>query len=617
MGHFHSKPQKVQMGTDKPWLEHASQITEVVNKWADRKDLIAYVASDAGRGVAPALFDPRTAEIEVNTDIAFGTGVIPDFIGDMRKRSTQFDFPAATGAVLHEAMHAKHTSFDLDHVSETLEPMEARALINILEESRIEGLGVKEFPKNRAFLRACALGIVLDSMESKPDDEAEAEASLSPTRQYSQLAGLVMGRVDAGVLEESDVKKSYALIKKNLPGELIRALRALWLRFQVLDPMKSRDEMYDIAREWVRLVEEQAEANGEPMPSDIAEAIASGESGEGEGSEGASQAIADALGEDNDTAQGNAQDEGYRQQGDERREAEAAAREAEGKEKTGNKETAEKVFGRGTGPGPAHTNSALVETREPKPAERAAAMQIAREIEKAQYIERSKTEIHSYMPPGRLRTRSMVQGIAAKSQGRYVETEDWRRTKRTHNDSPPLSIGIMVDISGSMGGAMEPMAVTAYVVSEATRQAEATGAIVYYGNDVFSTLRPGEHLDKVKVYSAPDGTEKFNQAFKALDGSLNLLWGKGARLLVVVSDGYYTPEEVKAVKHWLKRCYEQNVAVLWLGMASGYRDDPAKDYCDPKKGQMYFQVGSNVTDAALRIGRHAADMITQIGKQIQ
>jgi hypothetical protein len=127
----------------------------------------------------------------------------------------------------------------------------------------------------------------------------------------------------------------------------------------------------------------------------------------------------------------------------------------------------------------------------------------------------------------------------------------------------------MVDISGSMGYAMEPMAVTAWVMSEAAKRTQAKCAMVYYGSEVFPTLRPGQHLTEVNVYTAPDGTEKFNKAFKALDGSLQLLQGTGARLLVIVSDGHYTPDEQEHAKKWLKRCQESGVAVLWLPFERG------------------------------------------------
>jgi Mg-chelatase subunit ChlD len=255
------------------------------------------------------------------------------------------------------------------------------------------------------------------------------------------------------------------------------------------------------------------------------------------------------------------------------------------------------------------TGSRLIEKRPATGAERAAAVTVAVMLEKAKYRERDEKEIKSIVPPGRLRTRAIVQGAALKSKGVMATTEPWRRTIRRHTDDPTLTIGVMVDISGSMGEAMNPMATTAWVMSEAAKRIQARTAMVYYGQDVFPTLKPGQHLDQVNVYSAPDGTEKFDRAFKALDGGLNLLAGTGARLLVVVSDGCYTPHEMLKAEHWMKRCQESGVAVLWLPFEnSGY----ARHICR-NSDAVILQGTLNPAAAATEIGRRAAEALTKIG----
>jgi hypothetical protein len=71
-------------------------------------------------------------------------------------------------------------------------------------------------------------------------------------------------------------------------------------------------------------------------------------------------------------------------------------------------------------------------------------------------------------------------------------------------------------------------------------------------------------LDEVRVFTAPDGTEKFGKGFSALDGTLDLLYGRGVRMLVVVSDGCYTDEESNLAKQAVKDCQKNGVAVLWI-----------------------------------------------------
>ena len=72
------------------------------------------------------------------------------------------------------------------------------------------------------------------------------------------------------------------------------------------------------------------------------------------------------------------------------------------------------------------------------------------------------------------------------------------------------------------------------------------------------------------TYTAPDGTEVFGRAFDALDGHLNLVYGEGVKLLVVVSDGHYTSNEHTNATNAVKLCADNGVAVLWLSPNTGW-----------------------------------------------
>jgi hypothetical protein len=133
--------------------------------------------------------------------------------------------------------------------------------------------------------------------------------------------------------------------------------------------------------------------------------------------------------------------------------------------------------------------------------------------------------------------------------------------------------------------------------------------MAYYGQDVFATLRAGQHLREVEVYTAPDSTEKFDKAFQALDGELNLLAGSGARLLVVVSDGRYTDKETERCKHWLARADKAGVAILWLE----YDGSPIyiERHLTPPTAKV-VSVGRSLTDSALAIGKSACEALEAI-----
>jgi hypothetical protein len=570
-------------------LRTGAQIGRLANEWAGRSDLVAYVGPGAG-GPAPACYNPQLAEIEVNVDIAFTPGVAPETIGDLSERTTQFEWPRASGAIFHEALHAKYSRWSLPAAMEALTELEFTA-INLLEETRIEAIGAYEMPQNRPFLRACALDIVLGDMKTAPE--------MSSTRMAAQLAGLTLARVDADVLEREDVEAIADLLDAFIGEDLMTKLRSIWNRFQMHDDHTHAEPLYELAREWVRVVSEAVEERGEsetnePTPEE----------------QQFMEELMDALAEAAEMAAINAQGDVDDQQQSEEWKQQASTKATKAKESKDHKDTANDVFAKGTGPQPmSKTSSRLREKRVPTGAERAAAVKVATMLERAKYRERDAVEVKSVLPPGRLRTGALVQGAALKAKGVMATTEPWRHTKRTHTDEPTLTVGVMVDISGSMSSAMEPMAVTAWVMSEAAKRTQARCAMVYYGSDVFPTLKPGQHLSEVNVYSAPDGTEKFNRAFKALNGGLNLLEGRGARLLVVVSDGCYTPEEVEKAQHWMKRCQESGVGILWLPfdhagyarrITHGTDAVIVENTFDPAK-------------AAVEIGNAAATALTKVG----
>jgi hypothetical protein len=607
MSHF-GHDTKISRTTPSEWLAVGAKIGELVNDWANRSDLIAYVGERAAIDFgAPALFDPASAEVEVNTAIAFGYAD-PEQVGDLTERRQQFEFPKASGAILHEALHARFSTWDLRAAFDVLTSNEYEAL-NLLEESRIEAFGVRVFPSNRSFLRACALEIVLGDLS------ADSVAKLTKIRQVAKLLGLTYARVSAGVLTPNDVEPIREIVESIFPSDKLDALRRIWLEFQSLDARVQEPRMLELAREWERVVSETSEEAGEPQEGDDS---GEGESGEGESGSGSgelkalAEAIRDALEEAQENVEFEATAEAQEQETKENYQESAAQTQASANEKRDHKNVASKVFSRGSVPNTNKSDSILKDTRPATPEERVSAVRIGQALEKAKYRDRIRTEAHSATPPGRLRTRALVQGNALRARGVMAETEPWNRVQRKHVDDPNLTIGVMVDISGSMRSAMEPMASAAWILSEATKRVQGKVAMVYYGNDVFSTLNVGQHLDKVSVYTASDGTEKFDKGFQALDGALNLLNGSGARLLVVVSDGHYTSEESEKALNWTARCAREGVAVLWLG--AGHYGSNGERYTTAPSAS-YVRLGESVTEAANAIGQAAKEALTNASER--
>jgi len=585
--------------TPTEWLPLAGQIGELCNEWSGRGDILAYVGEGAGAGIAAALFNPIIAEMELNRDLAFGEGAKPEFITDMRERDGQFEQPVASGAILHEAMHAKHTHFDFSEVR-TYKDRRVGHIVELLEEIRVEARAVEHWPKNRAFMRACAMKLVVSDMESAAKEDVATGAAM----QLLSLMMLTMGRVSAGTMDYDDVTPVREAAHEMFGEEVTEKLRKLWCEGR--DHRKDTDwkPLRRIAEKMIKLLEDEDHDMG-PSPEEL---------------DAAAQAMADKMGEliekmgeMTGEVEIRAMGEANEQAEDEETERQLAARSEKEAEKQEHEDTASKIFAKSTAETTDYTSRTRgITVRNPTDAERAAAIALGKQLEKARYRDRVVVKHKSALPPGRLNGRGAMQGAAQRSRGLMVTAEPWSHKSRFHTEDPNLIIGMMTDISGSMSSAMEPMGVANWVFSEAGRRCDARIASVYYGNNVTAGLSPGQHLDQVHIRTAPDGTERFDLAFKALNGKLNLLDSTGARLLVVVSDLHYTSDERVAAHKWFKRCTDSGVGVIVLPF------DAAPYYTSEVTRGLPITAMTSVhspVEAAMEIGQAAVKALEAVGNR--
>lgn len=586
------------------WLRAGSQIATIANLWANRGDLIV-LAGPHESAPAPALFNPLSAEIEINTDVAFGTMVKPEEVGDLSIRKNQYEFPKATGAIFHEALHARYSRWNLEEAFKALKPVEYKFLV-MLEESRIESIGVKTTPQNQIFLRSSALELALADMNSTLEKLTTAQA-------IGSSCCLVLARVDAGVLEPSDVENVRDVIVGQIGEELLEELRQVWIEFQSHLDHSNSTKLQELAKKFVELLSKISGSDESEEGGESGESGEGGESGESGLSEEAKQIIGElieSMQDASDTSSLAVNEEVSDQQTAEEWKEIATSKSQKSQQKKKNEAVAKEVFRvSGEDIGSTGSRSQLISKRAPTAQERAAAVKIGQMLEKAKYRERSETTIKSITPPGRLRTSALVQGAALRAKGVMQQSEAWKRKVRKHTDDPTLTVGVLVDISGSMRAAMEPMAISAWVMSEATNRVQGKSAMVYYGSGVFPTLKPGQRLREVNIYSAPDNTENFEDAFSAIDGSLNLLYGTGARLLVIVSDGQYKSRQIEATKKAIADCKRNGVGVLWLNFSS--YDYYIKQLVQ-NNGEIVSVDADDPTKATLAIGQSATKALMAV-----
>lgn len=221
------------------------------------------------------------------------------------------------------------------------------------------------------------------------------------------------------------------------------------------------------------------------------------------------------------------------------------------------KGTAERVFDR---------PAAQYRTRPPTMKERQLSGRLARVLREAQFVDVSVTYQPSDMPPGRVVGREAMLAAAQRDRRQPITAKPYRARRVRHGEKPPLTLGTMIDNSGSMGWAQSIMASTSYALSHAMTQiANGTTAAVTFGDARVTQLtRPKMPVSTVTAFPADGGHELFRSAFEALDGALNLTMGRGARVLVVVSDGHYYDDEVYAARRAVERLTRRGGHVLWL-----------------------------------------------------
>jgi hypothetical protein len=550
--------------TEAGWLRLSARLTREIGPLADRDDLIVQAAPGAGRG-SPGCFVPALATIEVDGRL-LPAGVDPARARPRRPGDRE-RYPVLWGVLSHEAGHARHTRWQApDHA-----PAATVAAAMLLEEPRAEACQLGRRPGDRRWLRASATELVLEG-------EAPDEAVTSWTA--AQAAALMLGRVDAGVLDADEAAPLTAVVEATLGAERLAALRKVWqAALEAADD--DAEAMLALGRCWCELVgvdpdgpdpdtDIDAEGGGgQPTPDQGAGSDASGRPSAGcprSPIAEATRAVLAAVAA-NDAEQAAAEANAAAAAAGR---AAAKAREAASRRHA---HDAAKVFA------PPHTHDsasgpgtpATWTTRPPTSAERAAARRLARQLRAASHRDRATTQVTSKAPPGRLQLRAALAADAQRAAGLRPTAEPWVRTVHRHVPSPPLKVGIAVDVSGSMQPFAKPLASAAWILAQAARWSDATAVTVCFGEQVTAVTRPGQVPAQVRQFDAGDATEVFGQAVDALDGALGLSRsGDGARLLVVVSDGYYTTVQRARGQARVRRLLAAGCGVLWLAL----RKDP-------------------------------------------
>lgn len=536
---------------------------------AERDDILVAVQPQGTSSGAPAQFTPATATVDLDAKIfpLPPTDIHPHRTGDAHR------YPAAYGALTHEAAHAAHSRWE--PTPDT--PPAVLHAAELLEESRIEHRHTTRRPTDRAFLRTCAIDLVLDEITAAPPDGPYAAAT---------AAALILGRERAGILEPTETAPVRAAAESILGTETLADLEKILAAAHQLDDEDTAG-LLELGKAWTdrvhRAAGEQRAAGPQP-PADTRP------SGEGEVPEPSTPSVLGAAIAATGCAVARAVAE----------EHPAPAPDPELRAK----QAAEEIFAR-TRKGGRTRRGPVTGTRPPTGHENAAAGALARALRAAAYRERVATTTASELPPGRLSMRGALTRDAQRAAGALPTAKPFTRTRRQSTPTPPLRVGIAVDVSGSMTEATGPIASAAWILARATALTDplSTSATLAFGERVTAITRPGPAPAQVTTFTARDFTETPTQATDALDAALGLSRPGAARLLILATDGLFPPAESDAVTQRLARLADSGCALLHLAFSAHGRRIPHTSLAIVTDPAAAIDVISKAATAALRAAR--------------
>ncbi|MEV5776911.1 VWA domain-containing protein [Streptomyces antimycoticus] len=522
------------------WVRIAAALTGRLPELADRKDVIV-TCQHGTRSGAPGAFYPITAELEI--DAALFAPLLPGTINPER-RGDEERYPAAWGVLVHEAAHAAHSIWT---TPPNLRGTALDRAAQLLEESRAEHAHLTRRPADRTFLRSATNTLIL----------ADITAQTPSNRwQAAQAAGLILARRDAGILDPDETEPLEQAVTSILGPDLLDTLTQIWTAAHATAD-DDAPGMLDHARTWCQAL---------GTPATAPEPTGGGPRGE----------IAEAIGKVTVRVQANEATQAAAQaRVAAARTARAEAKAAQAAHERQAAKTAERVFSPGARPftpgkpRKGNTPSPVTGTRLPTASEKAAAGQLARALRAAAYRERTTTHTASAAPPGRLNMRQALAREAQKAAGATPTATPWTQTLRRPNPTPPLRVGIAVDVSGSMNAAADPIASAAWILAKATAltDPDSRTATVAYDRALTAITAPGRAPAKVTRFEARGLGHSLAEAIDALCAGLALTQPGTGRLLVIASDGYYHPDEAARAAQRITTLKDAGCAVLWLAFA--------------------------------------------------
>ena len=252
----------------------------------------------------------------------------------------------------------------------------------------------------------------------------------------------------------------------------------------------------------------------------------------------------------------------------------------------------------------------LDDRRKPTPEERAGATDIARALRKIRHPSVEKVRKNQERPPGRLHMKEAMRMTQQISQKKQITAKPFLNTHAGRKRHTDLRVGIMCDISGSMSYAQEPLAVARWMLADAVHAIQGQVATVLFGDNAHGVQRGKERQRDIEIFRATGGWENYIPAFSMIDGELDLIDGDGARLLVIITDGYFNDSDVVAyAEKTMEMARQSDCAVVWLSVSGRFYREDAYGY-----GKLIDATGMSAVEIATALGNEVVSEFQRVIK---
>ncbi|GGR03620.1 hypothetical protein [Kitasatospora griseola] len=559
------------------WLRVGAELGDRLVALSGRQDLLV-TCRPGTRSGAPAAFFPGLGEVEFDAELFAPLQpheVHPRIVGDEER------YPAAWGALVHEAAHAAHSAWT--ELADADSRVVQAALL--LEESRVEGAHLTRRPTDRTYLRTSTRTLVMPDI---------ANPSFQGIEHAASVAALILGRRDVGILDAGETRAVATLCEQVLGADLLATLTGIWTAAHRCADHDAT-AMLAHARDWCEALDAAAPSLPAP-PEDLTDLLsaAAGVVMDSMAANDRADLAAQAAADNALATRARSQAKDRAQQASRRRKAAA---------------TAKSVFNSGGGTvnadgTPAPYGNPVTGTRRPTTAEQSAAARLSRALRAAAYRERTEERTTSPTPPGRLNMRQALARDAQHAAGAVPTAEPFTATRRRHSPTPPLRVGIAVDVSGSMRAACGPVASAAWIVARAAAltDPDSRTATIAYDTHLTALTRPSHRAPaRVTTFDARGASHNLGDALDALDHGLDLSRPGAGRLLVIVTDAKYTPDETANAVTRIRRLTTASCAVLQLTLDKESRHLPGTTLLHlPRPSSAPAAIAKAATDAIRR-----------------